>query len=40
MVVDDITAAAHDNSTDGSTPGGDGKSDQLDPGIWKIIAPA
>ena len=31
-------AAARDNSNDGSTPGGGGESDRLDPGIWKIIA--
>jgi hypothetical protein len=33
-------AAARDNSNDGSTPGGDGESDRLSPGIWKIIAVA
>src|SRR5580704_5338768 len=38
MAVDDITARAHDNSNDGSTPGGGGESDRLGPGIWKIIA--
>src|ERR1700730_13998084 len=38
MAVDDITARAHDNSNDGSTPGGGGESVRLGPGIWKIIA--
>src|SRR3984957_12792221 len=38
MAVDDITARAHDNSNDGSTPSGGGESDRLDSGIWKIIA--
>src|SRR6202522_1972719 len=38
MAVDDITARAHDNSNDGSTPGGGGEADRLDPGIWKIVA--
>jgi MFS family permease len=38
MAVDDITARAHDNSNDASTPGGGGESDRLGPGIWKIIA--
>jgi EmrB/QacA subfamily drug resistance transporter len=38
MAVDDITARAHDNSNDGSTRGGDGETDRLGPGIWKIIA--
>ena len=38
MAVDDITARAHDNSNDSSTPGGGGESDLLGPGIWKIIA--
>ena len=38
MAVDDITARAHDNSNDGSTPGGGGESNRLGPGIWKIIA--
>jgi hypothetical protein len=38
MAVDDITARAHDNSNDGSTPSGGGESDRLGPGIWKIIA--
>jgi EmrB/QacA subfamily drug resistance transporter len=38
MAVDDITARAHNNSNDGSTPSGGGESDRLDPGIWKIIA--
>src|ERR1700728_4087173 len=38
MAVDNITARAHDNSNDGSTPGGGGESDRLGPGIWKIIA--
>src|SRR6202030_3652285 len=38
MAIDDITAGAHDNSNDGSTPGGDGEADRLGPGIWKIIA--
>src|SRR5580704_2819733 len=38
MAVDDITARAHDNSNDGSTPGDGGEPDRLRPGIWKIIA--
>src|ERR1700678_1475926 len=38
MAVDDLTARAHDDSNDGSTPGGGGESDRLGPGIWKIIA--
>src|ERR1700733_3885696 len=38
MAVDLITARAHDNSNDGSAPGGGGESDRLGPGIWKIIA--
>src|SRR5579863_9862585 len=38
MSVDHITARAHDNSNDGSTPGGGGEPDRLGPGIWKIIA--
>jgi hypothetical protein len=39
MAVDDIiTAGAHDNSNDGSTPGGGGEADRLGPGIWKITA--
>ena len=38
MAVDHITARAHDNSNDGSTPGGGGEPDRLGPGIWKIIA--
>src|ERR1700721_2871885 len=38
MTVDHITAGAHDNSNDGSTPDGGGESDRLGPGIWKIIA--
>jgi EmrB/QacA subfamily drug resistance transporter len=37
MAVDDVTAGAHDNSNDSSTPGG-GEVDRLGPGIWKIIA--
>src|SRR5277367_1954796 len=40
MAVDDIAARAHDNSNDGSTPGGGGESDRLGPSIWKIIAVA
>src|SRR5271163_567812 len=40
MAVDDITAGAHVNSNDGSTPGGGGEADRLGPGIWKIIAVA
>src|ERR1700723_1110382 len=38
MAVDDITAGAHDNSSDGSTPGSRANADRLGPGIWKIIA--
>jgi EmrB/QacA subfamily drug resistance transporter len=38
MAVDDITARAHDNSNDRSTPGGRAEADRLGPGIWKIIA--
>jgi EmrB/QacA subfamily drug resistance transporter len=38
MAVDHLTARAHDNSNDSSTPGGGGESDRLGPGIWKIIA--
>ena len=38
MAVDDIAAGAHDNSNDGSTPGGGGEADRLGPGIWKITA--
>ena len=38
MAVDDITARAHDNSNDGSTPSGGGEADRLGPDIWKIIA--
>jgi EmrB/QacA subfamily drug resistance transporter len=38
MAVDHITARAHDNSNDGSTPGSGGEPDRLGPGIWKIIA--
>src|ERR1700733_1839756 len=38
MAVDDITAGAHDNSNDGSTPSGGGEADRLGPDIWKIIA--
>ena len=33
MAIDDITAGAHDNSNDGSTPGGGGEADRLGPGI-------
>lgn len=40
MAVDDITARAHDNSNDGSTPGGGGEADRLGPDIWKITAVA
>src|SRR5580698_924249 len=38
MAVDDMTARAHDNSNDGSTPGSGGESDRLGPDIWNIIA--
>src|ERR1700721_2260361 len=38
MAVDDITAGAHDNSNDGSTPGGGGEADRLGPDVWKITA--
>jgi EmrB/QacA subfamily drug resistance transporter len=38
MAVDDITARAHDDSNDGSTPGSGSECNRLDPGIWKIIA--
>src|SRR5580704_4257525 len=38
MAVDRITASAHDNSNDGSTPSGGGESDRLGPDIWKIAA--
>src|ERR1700730_10589752 len=38
MSVDDITAGAHDNSNDGSTPGGGGEADRLGPAVWKITA--
>src|SRR3984885_5542035 len=38
MAVDDITARAHDNNNDGSTPSGGGEADRLGPDIWKIIA--
>jgi EmrB/QacA subfamily drug resistance transporter len=38
MAVDDITARAHDNGNDGSTPDDGGESDRLGPGVWKIIA--
>src|SRR6202021_2710361 len=38
MAVDDITAGAHDNSNDGSTPGGGGEDDRLGPDVWKITA--
>jgi EmrB/QacA subfamily drug resistance transporter len=40
MAVDDIAAAARDNSNDGSTPGRGDDADRLAPGIWKIIAVA
>ncbi len=40
MAVDDIAAGTHDNSNDGSTPGGGGEADRLGPGIWKITAVA
>ena len=40
MAVDDTAAGAHDNSNDGSTPGGGGEADRLGPGIWKITAVA
>src|SRR5271156_5789393 len=38
MPVDDITAGAHHNSNDGSTPGGGGEADRLGPDVWKITA--
>jgi EmrB/QacA subfamily drug resistance transporter len=38
MAVDDITAGVHDNSNDGSTPGGGGEADRLGPDVWKITA--
>src|ERR1700727_2489177 len=38
MAVDEITARAHDNSSDGATPGRRAEDDRLGPGIWKIIA--
>src|ERR1700719_3968270 len=38
MAVDDITARAHDNSNDASTPGGGGEADRLGPDVWKITA--
>src|SRR5580692_6415283 len=38
MAVDDITAGAHDNSNDGSTPGGGGEAERLGPDVWKITA--
>src|ERR1700728_4418654 len=38
MAVDDIPAGAHDNSNDGSTPGGGGEADRLGPDVWKITA--
>src|ERR1700727_1887348 len=38
MAVDEITARAHDNSSDGATPGRRAEDDLLGPGIWKIIA--
>ena len=31
-----MTARTHDNSKDGSTPGGGGESDRLGPDVWKI----
>ena len=37
---DDITAGAHGNRNDGSTPGDGGEADRLGPGIWKILAVA
>ena len=37
---DDITAGAHGNRNDGSTPGDGGEADRLAPAIWKIIAVA
>ena len=38
--VEDITAGAHNNSNDGSTPSGGGEADRLGPDIWKITAVA
>src|SRR6202142_3542129 len=38
MAVDHITARAHDNSNEGSTPGGGGERDRLGPDVWKITA--
>src|ERR1700723_1361438 len=38
MAIDGITAGAHDNSNDGSTPGGGGEADRLGPDVWKITA--
>ena len=35
-----MNAGAPDKSKDGWTPGGGDESDQLGPGIWKIIAVA
>ncbi len=38
MAIDDITARRTTTVTLGSTPGGGGEADRLDPGIWKITA--